>query len=314
MKNKQKKLGMSGLQLQEQKRLIPGYILLSLWCIFIFAMLGWILMAALSTTKEIFSDKLLESGLHWENFTKVIKQGHLMTAFMNSLLYSSSSVFLSVLISAPCAYGLARFKFALNSSIQKLLVIGLGVPGVMIIMPLFTIISYLNMGDSKLTLIMIYVVTSIPFNVFYLLPCFADISPTYEEAAAIDGCGPMRAFWTIVFPLAGSTVTTLVIFQFIGKLPQLLSHNGVDSNVRLSNGLGRAQHTQLELVAGKGQGRGTVAVGGVLGDCRQHIHADAQNALLRVLVVSTVDNGFHHSGQLIAQENGNDGGRRFVCA
>lgn len=216
MKTK-KKFGMSGLQLQEQKHLIPGYITLSLWCIFIFSMLGWIVMAALSTTREIFSDALLESGMHWENFTKVIKQGHLMTAFMNSLLYSSSSVFLSVLISAPCAYGLARFKFSLNASIQKLLVIGLGVPSVMVIMPLFTIVSYLNMGDSKFTLILIYMVTSIPFNVFYLLPCFTDISPTYEEAAAIDGCGPMRAFWQIVFPLASSTVTTLVIFQFIGK-------------------------------------------------------------------------------------------------
>ena len=217
MKTNKKKFGMSGLQLQEQKHLIPGYIALTLWCVFIFSMLGWIVMAALSTTREIFSDALLESGMNWENFTKVIKQGHLMTAFMNSLLYSSSSVFLSVLVSAPCAYGLARFKFALNSSIQKLLVIGLGVPSVMVIMPLFTIISYLNMGDSKFTLILIYMVTSIPFNVFYLLPCFTDISPTYEEAAAIDGCGPMRAFWTIVFPLASSTVTTLVIFQFIGK-------------------------------------------------------------------------------------------------
>ena len=56
-----------------------------------------------------------------------------------------------------------------------------------------------------------------PFNIFYLIPCFSNISPTYEEAAAIDGCGPLRSFWTIVFPLAGSTVTTLVIFQFIGK-------------------------------------------------------------------------------------------------
>jgi len=217
MKNKKKKFGLSGLQLQEQKHLIPGYILLTLWCVFIFAMLGWILMAALSTTKEIFSDQLLASGFHWENFVKVIKQGHLMNAFLNSLLYSGTSVFLSILISAPCAYGLARFNFKLNATIQKLLVVGLGVPGVMIIMPLFTISSYLNMADSKLTLILVYIVTSIPFNVFYLLPSFSVISPTYEEAAAIDGCGPLRTFWTIVFPLAGSTVTTLVIFQFIGK-------------------------------------------------------------------------------------------------
>ncbi len=207
----------SKLQFQEQKWLIPGYFLLSLWCIFIFVMLGWILFAALSTTREIFSDSLLASGPKWENFSRVITQGHLFTAFLNSLLYSSVSVILSIIICAPAAYGLARFNFKFNKAIQRLLVVGLGVPVVMIIMPLFSIISTLRMGDSKLTLIMLYVVTSIPFNVFYLMPCFADISPTYEEAAAIDGCGPLRTFWKIIFPLAGSTVTTLVIFQFIGK-------------------------------------------------------------------------------------------------
>ena len=205
------------LKARQQVGLIPGYIMLALWCIFIFIMLGWIVVASFSTTKEIFSDNLLGSGLHWENYSKVIKTGHLFTAFLNSLLYSSASVALCILICAPAAYGLARFRFRLNSTIQKLLVIGMGVPSVMIIMPLFSIVSSLNAGDSKLTLIILYVVTSIPFCTFYLLPAFADISPTYEEAAAIDGCGPLRAFWTIVFPLAGSSVTTLVIFQFIGK-------------------------------------------------------------------------------------------------
>lgn len=205
------------LKARQQAGLIPGYIMLALWCVFIFAMMGWIVIASLSTTKEIFSDALLNSGLHWENYTKVIKTGHLFTAFLNSLLYSSVSVILSILICAPAAYGLARFNFRLNATLQKLLVVGLGVPGVMIIMPLFSIVSALNAGDSKLTLIILYVVTSIPFCTFYLLPAFTDISPTYEEAAAIDGCGPLRSFWTIVFPLAGSSVTTLVIFQFIGK-------------------------------------------------------------------------------------------------
>ena len=205
------------LKARQQVGLIPGYIMLALWCIFIFIMLGWIVVASLSTTREIFSDNLLGSGMHWENYSMVIKSGHLFTAFLNSLLYSYVSVALCILICAPAAYGLARFNFRLNAALQKLLVVGLGVPSVMIIMPLFSVVSALKAGDSKLTLIILYVVTSIPFCTFYLLPAFTDISPTYEEAAAIDGCGPLRSFWTIVFPLAGSSVTTLVIFQFIGK-------------------------------------------------------------------------------------------------
>lgn len=207
----------NNIRLRQQVRLIPGYILLILWCLFIVVMLGWIVIASLSTTKEIFSDNLLRSGLHWDNYTHVIKNGHLVTAFLNSLLYSASSVFFSILICAPAAYGLARFKFKYSEAIKRLLVIGLGVPGVMIIMPLFSLVSALNVSNSKITLIVIYVVTSIPFSTFYLLPAFTDISDSYEEAAAIDGCGPLRTFWTIVFPLAGNSITTLVIFQFIGK-------------------------------------------------------------------------------------------------
>lgn len=204
-------------KLAQEKGLFPGYLLLSIWCIFIFTMLGWIFIASLSTTKEIFSDSLLASGLHWENYVKVIKSGHLINAFCNSLFYSTTSVFFEILICAPAAYGLARFNFRLKDSVQRLLVVGMSIPSVMIILPLFSVVSRLNAGDSKLTLVILYVVTSIPYCTFYLLPAFTDISPNYEEAAAIDGCDPFRTFWKIVFPLAGTRVTTLVIFQFIGK-------------------------------------------------------------------------------------------------
>ena len=63
----------NNIRLRQQVRLIPGYILLILWCLFIVVMLGWIVIASLSTTKEIFSDNLLRSGLHWDNYTHVIK-------------------------------------------------------------------------------------------------------------------------------------------------------------------------------------------------------------------------------------------------
>ena len=51
----------NNIRLRQQVRLIPGYILLILWCLFIVVMLGWIVIASLSTTKEIFSDNLLRS-------------------------------------------------------------------------------------------------------------------------------------------------------------------------------------------------------------------------------------------------------------
>ena len=227
------------MKLRQQAALIPSYILLIMWCVFIFVMLGWIVMASFSTTRELFTDKLLSSGLHWENYGKVVVTGRMYMAFLNSLLYSSVSVFFTILVCAPAAYGLSRFDFRLKNMLIRLLVIGLGIPGVMVIIPLFSIITMLHMGDSKLTLITLYTVTSIPFCTFFLLPAFSDISPTYEEAAAIDGCGPVRAFWTIVFPLARPSVTTLVIFQFIGKwneyfMAQIFANSGNNRSMSVS--------------------------------------------------------------------------------
>ena len=73
--------------------------------------------------------------------------------------------------------------------------------------------------------------------------------------------------------------------QLVGKLLQLLGHDGVQGDVGVCNRLGRAQHTELKLVAGEGNGGGAVAVGGVLGNYRQHIHADLHHGLAGVGVM-----------------------------
>ncbi len=75
----------------------------------------------------------------------------------------------------------------------------------------------------------------------------------------------------------------LGVLQLVGELLQLLGHDGVQGDVGAGDGLGGAQHPELELVAGKGHGRGAVAVGVVLPDGGQHVHADLQGPLAGVL-------------------------------
>ena len=55
---------------RRELKLGPGYLLLTLWILFTFILLGWVLLASFSTTKEIFSNKLLDSGFHFENYVK----------------------------------------------------------------------------------------------------------------------------------------------------------------------------------------------------------------------------------------------------
>ena len=120
-----------------------------------------------------------------------------------------------ILCSAPAAYCLSRFKFRGNGLIQKGIITALGVPSIMLIMPLFAVVSSLNLSGSHFTLIFIYTATSIPYTTFFLITFFNGISSTYEEAAAMDGCGPIKCFWQIIFPLAQPAVVTVTIFNFI---------------------------------------------------------------------------------------------------
>jgi N-acetylglucosamine transport system permease protein len=91
----------------------------------------------------------------------------------------------------------------------------MGIPLIMIIMPLFSLASKLNLTDSKVMLIFLYICINVPFTAFFLNTFFHNLSTTFEEAAAIDGCTPIKTFWKIMLPLAQQGIITVTIFNFI---------------------------------------------------------------------------------------------------
>ena len=102
------------------------------------------------------------------------------------------------------------------------------------------------------------------------------------------------------------------LFQNVGEFSQLFGHDGVERNVGTGDGLGRTQHTEFKFVTGESQRRGSVSVSGILGNGGQNVNTDTHVALFRIFVVSTFHQGFDNAVQLVAQENGDDGGRCFV--
>lgn len=207
--------------LKKEVKLLPGYIILLLWVIFTIALLGWVFGASFSTTAEIFQGKALkfESGLHFENYAKAWNRAGVAGFFGNSLIYSVISCTILILVCAPAAYVLSRFDFIANKFIQTSFVSAMGVPAIMVVLPLFSIISGMgilnNVAAGRTVLIILYVGINVPYTTIFLLTFFSNISRTYEEAAAIDGCPPMRTFWKIMFPMAQSGIVTVTIFNFI---------------------------------------------------------------------------------------------------
>ena len=200
---------------------MPGYIILTVWVIFTFVLLGWVLAASLVTTKEIFAGQALKfpTGLHFENYEKAWSSQNVSVFFTNSLVYASISCVLLILICAPCAYALSRFKFKGNKLIQTGFVSAMGVPAIMLILPLFCLVSQMGLlktlATNRIVLVFLYVGIIIPYTTIFLLTFFSNISKSFEEAAAIDGCTPTKTFWKIMLPMAQPGIITVTIFNFI---------------------------------------------------------------------------------------------------
>lgn len=202
---------------KKQLRLLPGHLIVGIWCLFTLVMLFWIVAASLSTAPEIMRGKVLsfESGLHFENYVRAWSANSISVFFLNSLLYAICAMVGSILISAPAAYVLARFVFKGNLVIKSSFITAMSIPQIMIVLPLFSMATRTHLSGSKIILILLYIGMQIPYTTTFLLASFSNLSRVYEEAAAIDGCPPMKTFWKIMLPLAQPGIVTVGIFNFM---------------------------------------------------------------------------------------------------
>ena len=203
--------------IKKQLRLLPGHLIVGIWCLFTLVMLFWIVAASLSTSPEIMQGKALkfETGLHFENYVRAWSANSISVFFLNSLMYAICAMVGSILISAPAAYVLARFVFKGNLVIKSSLTTAMSIPQIMVVLPLFSMATRAHLSGSKILLILLYIGMQIPYTTTFLLASFSNLSRVYEEAAAIDGCSPMKTFWKIMLPLAQPGIVTVGIFNFM---------------------------------------------------------------------------------------------------
>lgn len=201
---------------KKEATLLPGYLILVIWIAFTAMFLFWILAASLSTSREIFSGNVFkfESGLHFENYANAWKSSNVSVYFGNSLLYSVVTCLAVILISAPAAYVLSRFKFIGGKAIKSSLIVTMSIPAIMIIMPLYSLTTQWGIRGRTL-LVVLYIMMRVPYTTVYLLSFFATLSRSYEEAASIDGCSAGKTFWVIMLPLIQPAIVTVTIFNFL---------------------------------------------------------------------------------------------------
>jgi raffinose/stachyose/melibiose transport system permease protein len=137
-----------------------------------------------------------------------------LLALMNSLIYTSVSIFVTIVITSMAAYPLARLRNRFSDSLLLFFVAGLIVPAQLSIIPIFVVMRQFSIINTRLAPIVMFITSSISFSVFLYTGFIRNSVPfELEEAALMDGAGMFKRFWIIVFPLVAPATIAVIISQ-----------------------------------------------------------------------------------------------------
>ena len=182
----------------------------------------WMVSTAFKPSQEIYSltPSLLPARPTFGNFTQVISGqasgiGTVWLFFRNSLAVTLAAVLISSFLSLLASVAVARFRFRFRASFLIMLLIVQMIPGQALIIGLFREFDQLNLLQSLLGLIIVYAAQALPVSIWLLRNFVATVPRELDEAAAIDGAGPVTIFWRILLPLVAPGLVATSIFAFI---------------------------------------------------------------------------------------------------
>jgi raffinose/stachyose/melibiose transport system permease protein len=179
----------------------------------IYAVLG-----GFRTTAQIAADPIgLPSPWVLSNYTDLLKSSTFLRQLFNSALIALVSTLLVVPLAALAAYVFARFAFRGRELFYTLFTLGLLFPVAIAILPIFIMVRNIGLLDNPLGVALPQAAFGLPMTIIILRPFFRSIPDDLQDAAAIDGAGPLRFFWKILIPLSRPVLATVSVLAIVGS-------------------------------------------------------------------------------------------------
>lgn len=167
----------------------------------------------------------------FSNYTDVIEQGNLIQGFMNSLSYALIATFFGVILCSMAAFVMCRKRTKLNVFLYYFVLCGLFFP--VNYVTLVRVLSTLHMNDTRIGIMVVFTSSMIPFCVFTIRNFVVSVPVELDEAAVIDGAGPVNLFFRIILPLLKPTLVTCFILQFMSVWSDFLTPLYLSSKSKL---------------------------------------------------------------------------------
>ena len=149
------------------------------------------------------------------NYEKVLFDSNVPRYFVNSSIVSLGSTILGLIFATPAAYAFSRFDFRGRSVWQILILMSHLLPSAALIVPLYIFLGYMNLLNSLLGLILVYLVLTLPLSIWMLTGYFKSIPVEVEEAALIDGASRWGILLRIMLPLSLPGIVVIFLYSFV---------------------------------------------------------------------------------------------------
>ena len=186
--------------------------------------LFWLLKVSVTPPDLLYSEgvPMWPSRATLDNYSFVLQHTDFPKYFQNSVIVSGSTAIVVTLLASLAGYALSRFQFRGKPWIIVLMLLTQMFPLVMLVAPIFKMLSPLGLPNSLTGLVVVYVAFNVPFATFLMQSFFDGIPKDLEEAAMIDGATRFRAFRQIILPLTLPGIAATLGFVFTAAGSELL--------------------------------------------------------------------------------------------
>ncbi len=212
----------------------------------------WVVSLSLKTPSEIFAypPQLIPNRLAIENYATVWTRSHISLWMFNSFKIVVFTVIGCLSVSIPAAFAFSRFRFKGKREAMFGILAFQMISPIIILIPLYRYLNALNLLDTHLGLVMIYIAVQTPFTVWLLKGFFDSIPQSLDDAAMVDGCSRIQALFRIILPISVPGIAAAIVFIIVQSWSQFIVPFILLNNLKLlpiSVGIFHFQSTQAEI-------------------------------------------------------------------
>jgi multiple sugar transport system permease protein len=176
----------------------------------------WMLVQALQPNEARFSYPPLPDPTTFTGagFAAALGDGEILTWLRNSAFVALASTAISLVVGAGAAYAIARYRGRVVAGSSLLILASQMVPPVVVMVPLFTIMSWGGLFDTITAVLLGNVAFTLPVVTWMLAGSFRAVPVELEEAGLVDGCGRLGVLFRITLPASLPGVAAAAAFSF----------------------------------------------------------------------------------------------------